>query len=164
MNIVLVGFMGTGKTTMGKRLAKRLGYYFIDMDSQIEIEQKSKISEIFTEHGEPYFRKLETQLLHHLLSVKNTIISTGGGVVGNSENMIVMKQIGKVIYLDTPIEEILERLKRTKNRPLLNAENPDEKAVLLLEQRAPLYKQADKIIETQGLNPHQITSQIISCL
>ncbi|MBF0289162.1 MAG: shikimate kinase [SAR324 cluster bacterium] len=164
MNLVLIGFMGVGKTTIGRKLAKRLGYHFLDMDEQIEIEQKCSIPEIFAEQGEAYFRKLETKLLQQLVSVQNTVVATGGGVVTAKDNFELMKKIGTVIYLDTPVENIIDRVKRSQNRPLLQIENPEEKIHSLLEQRIPLYRQADQIIETDNLLPQRIISQIIRSL
>lgn len=161
MNLIMIGFMGTGKTTIGKKLARRLGYFFLDMDLFIEKEQNCSVSEIFEQYGEEHFRKLETSLLKRLMSVDNTIISTGGGVVGTNGNLDIMKQLGTTVYLSTPFEDILERITRSQHRPLARAENLEEKMTALLNKRSPLYEQADQIVETKGLTPWHITSQII---
>ncbi len=153
--------MGAGKSTIGRKLAKRLGYHFLDMDGQIELEQKCSIPEIFAEQGEVYFRRLETKLLQQLVPVQNTVIATGGGVVTTEGNFDLMRKIGTVIYLETPVEDIIERVKRSQNRPLLQIENPEERIYLLLEKRIPLYRQADQIIATDSLPPQRIVSKII---
>lgn len=163
MNLVMVGFMGAGKTTIGRRLARRLGYFFLDMDNFIVREENKEISEIFSEHGELFFRQMETNLLRRLISVENTIVSTGGGVVGTEGNFELLRKIGTTVYLKAPREDIIERLKRSQHRPLVQ-ENLEETVFSLMKKRAPLYEQADHIIETQGLTPHQIASQIIQAL
>ena len=164
MNLLLVGMMGVGKTTIGRKLATRLGYHFIDMDEQIESDQNCNISEIFTHQGEEFFRHLETNLLERLLHVQNTVIATGGGVVVAEGNLDLMKRIGTIIYLKTSIEDIKERVNRTLHRPLLQTENPEERIHMLLQQRTPLYEQADQIIEIKNLSPQRITSFIIQNL
>ena len=161
MNLIMIGFMGVGKTTIGRKLAQRLGYHFLDMDDQIENEQQCSISEIFDQRGEAYFRHLETELLLKLSSVQNTVIATGGGVVTREGNFDLMKKFGTVIYLKTSVEDIIERVKRSYHRPLLQIENPEEKIHALLDERTPLYEQADQIIETKDLSPQSITSLII---
>ena len=161
MNLIMVGFMGVGKTTIGRKLAKRLGYHFLDMDEQIEKEQKCNISEIFESRGEEYFRRLEVKLLLKLSSIQNTVIATGGGAIATEGNFDLMKKYGTVIYLKTSVEDIIERVKRSYHRPLLQTENPEERVHALLEKRIPLYEQADHIIETNNLSPQRITSLII---
>ena len=164
MNLVLIGFMGAGKTTIGRRVARRLGYHFLDMDEHIEREENRKIPEIFAQHGEAAFRHLETQLLKRLRPVQNTVIASGGGVVVKDGNLDMIKGLGKVFYLKAAVEDIIERVTRSQHRPLLNEENPEEKVKALLAQRAPLYEQADCIIETKNLSLHRITSLIIQNL
>lgn len=164
MNVVLIGFMGGGKTTIGRKLARRLGYHFLDMDEHIEKEENRKIAEIFVQEGEEVFRQLENQLLKRLQSIENTVIATGGGVIVKDGNIDLLKRIGRVFYLKTPVEEILERVTRAQHRPLLNEENPEQKVKTLLAQRTPFYEQADCIVETQNLPPHRVTSQIIQNL
>ena len=164
MNIVLIGFMGSGKTTIGSKLARRLGYYFLDMDAQIESEQGCSVREIFNYAGEAHFRALETQLLKRLIDLKNTVISTGGGVVTMDGNLGLMKQIGKLIYLKVPLEELLHRLKQDTKRPLLQSEDAEQKIRALLQQRSPLYEQADYIIEANQTSPQIVTTQIIQVL
>ena len=161
MNLIMIGFMGVGKTTIGRKLAKRLGYHFLDMDEQIENKQKCSISEIFENRGEEYFRQLEVKLLLKLSSVQNTVISTGGGAVATEGNFDLMKKYGTVVYLKTSFEDIIERVKRSHHRPLLQTEDLEQRIHELLEKRIPLYEQADHIIETKNLSPQRITSLII---
>ncbi len=164
MNLILIGMMGGGKTTIGRKLANRLGYHFLDMDEQIESDQNCSISEIFSHQGEEYFRHLETKLLNRLLLAQNTVIATGGGVVVSEGNFDVMKRIGTIIYIKTSIEDIKLRLKSTLHRPLLQTANPEERIHMLLLQRAPLYEQADQIVETKDFSPQYISSLIIQNL
>ncbi len=161
MNLIMIGFMGVGKTMIGRKLANRLGYHFLDMDEQIEKEQKCSISEIFENQGEDYFRRLEVKLLLKLSSIQNTVIATGGGAVATEGNFDLMKKYGTVIYLKISVEDIMERLKNSHHRPLLQTENPQKKIHALFEKRIPLYEQADHIIETKNLPPQRITSLII---
>lgn len=164
MNILLIGFMGVGKTTIGRKLARRLGYFFIDMDKEIEYAQKCSIVDIFKYAGEAHFRKLETELLNQLSSVNNTVISTGGGIVTTDGNIELMKNIGKVVYLNTPLDVLLPRLQNDNQRPLLHTEDAEAKIRSLMTVRAPLYEQADHIIDTNDHPPQQVVSQIIQCL
>ncbi|MGK5093736.1 shikimate kinase [Deltaproteobacteria bacterium TL4] len=161
MNIVLIGFMGVGKTTIGRKLARRLGYYFLDMDHQIEQEQGCSIAEIFDYAGESCFRNLETQLLQRLISVHNTVLSTGGGIITTEGNIQLMKKIGKLVYLKAPVEVILARLENDTKRPLLRTENAEEKIRTLLEKRSPLYAQADYVFESDQTPIPMIITQII---
>ncbi|MBF0280834.1 MAG: shikimate kinase [SAR324 cluster bacterium] len=161
MNLIMIGFMGVGKTTIGRKLAKRLGYHFLDMDEQIENEQNRSISEIFENSGEDHFRQLEVKLLQKLSTVQNTVIATGGGAVATPGSLELMKVYGRLIYLKTSVDEIVERVKRSQHRPLLHAEDLEERISSLLVKRIPFYEQADYIIETKNLSPQRITSLII---
>jgi len=161
LNIVLVGFMGVGKTTIGRKLAVRLGYKFIDIDYQIEREQQCKITEIFAQHGEAHFRKLETCALERLIKVKNTIIATGGGILTTPGNMNIVRKIGKSVYLEASIDDIFERVSRNKKRPLLQTENPLKTITELYEKRKELYSQADININTNSMNMWKVVSLII---
>ena len=164
MNIVLIGFMGSGKTTIGRKLAVRLGYRFVDMDRFIELEQKCKITQIFEEQGELVFRQLETALLKRLTQANNLVVSTGGGVVTIDGNMEIIRSIGISIYLKAGIEQIYERVTRNKKRPLVQTENPLQTIKTLMENREYAYCQADHIIETNSLSMGHIVSKIIRAL
>ncbi len=161
MNILLTGFMGAGKTTVGRKLAKRLGYYFIDTDSEIEREQGCSIPDIFRYAGEPCFRDLETDLLKSMVNHKNSIIATGGGMVLRKENRELMQQIGKRVFLRVSLEDLLKRLQQDKQRPLLQQENPVEKIHRMLEERTPIYEEAECIIDTSKFTAQQMVSEII---
>ena len=164
MNIVLVGFMGAGKTTVGRRLAARLGYRFIDVDCCIEQEQGCPISEIFHYADEKYFRRLETDFIKRLQNLSNVIVSTGGGILTTEGNLELLHRIGKIFYLKTDLEETFARIKKSTNRPLLNVENPKEKMVALFKSREHFYQEADITIETTAKNIYQITNEIIHAL
>ena len=162
-NIVLIGFMGSGKTTVGKILKRKLQLDLIDMDKRIEEKEGQKIKEIFAEKGESYFRELETSFLKELIGVKNSIISTGGGIVLKAENVNYLKEIGKVIYLYADAEQILINLKHDKNRPLLQVDNYEEKVRQMLEEREDYYlNAADIILQTNNKDLDSIAKEIMN--
>lgn len=146
-NIVLIGFMGSGKTTIGKRLSLHYKKEFIDTDDFIEKKEGMKISEIFQKYGEEYFREKEEELCERFSIKKSKIISTGGGIIKNTKNMDNLKEGGKIFYLQTTAEKVIENLKNDNTRPLLQGDNKYEKVKALLEERTPLYeKYADHTI------------------
>ncbi|MCH2291224.1 MAG: shikimate kinase [Deltaproteobacteria bacterium] len=161
MNILLTGFMGAGKTTVGKKLSKRLGYFFIDTDREIEKEQGCTISEIFKYGGEICFRDLETNMLQQLQSKQNLVIATGGGMVMRQENRNLMQNLGTRVYLKVGLEELIRRLKKDKKRPLLQEARPIERITEMLEQRKSIYEEAECIVDTTDLSPQQMVSEII---
>ena len=161
MNILLTGFMGAGKTTVGKKLSKRLGYFFIDTDREIENEQGCTISEIFKYGGEICFRDLETNMLQQLQSKQNLVIATGGGMVMRQENRNLMQNLGTRVYLKVGLEELIRRLKKDKKRPLLQEARPIERITEMLEQRKSIYEEAECIVDTTDLSPQQMVSEII---
>ncbi len=163
-NIVLTGFMGTGKTVVGDELAKRLGRKLIDMDNEIEKSEGLMINEIFSRFGEPRFRKLETAMAKKLSPLRNVIISTGGGVVLKEENMRYLRKNGIIVCLVASPETILRRTMKTNDRPLLNVDDPLRKITDLLEYRMPFYENADIIIDTEKKNPFEITGEIIEMI
>ena len=160
-NIVLTGFMGTGKTTIGRALAKKLQMRLVDIDEEIEKEQKMSINDIFSRHGEPHFRDIETAMIQELSRDKNIIISTGGGAVLRDENMEALKENGIIFCLNATAETILERTGRSKDRPLLKVENPKEKINELLAYRRPFYERAGIMIETDGKTPLEVMQEIM---
>lgn len=139
-NIALIGFMGSGKTTIGKILAKYLDMKFIDIDKMISAREKKNIPEIFEEKGEQYFRKLEREIVLEESLNNNIVIATGGGVIIDNENIKNLKETSFIVYLDCTIECIYERVKNSKNRPLLNVENMFETIQELHKKRELLYK------------------------
>jgi shikimate kinase len=160
-NIVLTGFMGTGKTEVGKILSQRLGYAIIDADSEIEKETGMTITEIFKRYGESRFREIEASVIKRLSGLKNIIISTGGGAVLREENVINLRKNGLIICLTASPETILKRTSNNSSRPLLQVEDPLQKIKELLEYRRPYYEKADIMIDTENKNPLEVAEEII---
>ena len=159
MNILLTGFMGAGKTTVGRKLAKRLGYFFIDTDQEIEKEQGCSINDIFKYGGESCFRDMETDLLKRLQSRENSVLATGGGMVMRSQNRELMQSLGKRVYLKVSFKEIFRRIREDKKRPLFQQD--EEKIREILEERIPIYEQVECIIDTHNMNSSQMVTEII---
>lgn len=157
---ILIGFMGTGKSTIGKLLAKKQNRLFIDTDSYIESKEGRSISDIFEQKGEAYFRSLETEILKELKEIThNAVIATGGGLPLRQENAELLSQMGEVIYLQTSADTILERLKGDTTRPLLNTENPRARVEQLLGERDEKYMAAsEKKLVTDGLSAEEIVA------
>lgn len=161
--VYLVGFMGVGKSTVGCILADQLKCSFIDTDEEIESIAGRDISQIFADQGELSFRDLESQVLTQVSSLGISVVSTGGGAVGRPENWLTMNQSGIVIYLYADWSTIESRLLDTTNRPLAD-NGTDEKLHRLWRSRQPLYRQADKVIITDQLEPQQVVEQILIAL
>lgn len=162
-NIVLIGFMGCGKSTISRALNKAYHMDIIEMDQVIAEREGLSISEIFEVHGEEYFRNLETELLRELQSRKGVVISCGGGVPMRDENVVEMKKNGKVILLTASPETILERVKGSHDRPLLeNNKNVDFIADLMEKRRLKYEAAADIIINTDNKSESEICEEIIS--
>ena len=162
-NVVLMGFMGAGKTTIGRKLAKAVECEFIDTDERIEIEQKRKISDIFAEDGEETFRDMETNLLKHLQDrEEGFVLSIGGGMPVREENRTLLRNLGTVVYLKTSKAEIIRRVSGDKNRPLLQGGDLDEKVTNLMKAREQIYKDtAHKEVVTDGKNPQKVVNEIL---
>jgi 3-dehydroquinate synthase len=162
-SIFLTGFMGSGKTTVGQLLAERIGSTFVDLDQKIVDERGCSISSIFDTEGETFFRDLESSALSSLACSNALIVSTGGGIVGRSENRDFMKKNGHVVYLHASWSSLQERLADSTGRPL--AQNgADRKLYELWQGRLPLYQTADVVIDTDGLLPEQVVDKIIAAL
>ncbi len=155
-NIVLVGFMGTGKTEVAKLLAGRLGMTYVSTDEIIEKKEKRPINEIFNKKGENYFRKIEKEAIKEASGAQNSVIDAGGGAVMDPENVKDLKANGIMVCLWADPEVILERTKRFSHRPLLNVENPLDKIKDLLDKRKPYYERADEHVNTSGLSPDEV--------
>lgn len=160
-NIVLTGFMGTGKTEVGRILSRKLGYLLVDADTEIEKEQGMTITEIFKQYGEPKFRDIESNVIKRLSEMKNAIISTGGGAVLRQENMDNLRKNGIIVCLTASPKTILKRTSNNNDRPLLQVESPLQKIKELLEFRRPYYEKADIMIDTEGKSPLQVAEEII---
>ncbi len=159
-NIYLVGFMGTGKTAVGRELAKKKKWRFLDLDELIELKEKRLITEIFAKEGEPYFRKIERRLLKEVAKEKNFVVACGGGIVVDPDNVKTMKASGKMICLTARPDIIWKRTFKFGYRPLLNVPNPKKQIKLLLKLRAPYYAQADKVIDTSRITVKEVVAKI----
>lgn len=162
LNIVLVGFMATGKTTIGRRLARKAGFKFVDCDHEIEKQQGMKISEIFSDHGEEHFRQLEAEYLKSLRDKQSLVISTGGGVVTHELAREILPTLGYVVWLHAKKREIHERVMRNTNRPLVRTPDPWKTIKTLLKQRKPHYKKVAHLkIKTHGLDINETVQGIL---
>ena len=166
-NVVLIGFMGTGKSSTGKMLAQRLGCAFIDMDVKIEEAAGMTIPEIFAKFGEDHFRQLEHELALKLSSRRNAVISTGGGTVKNPANVEALKQSGVMVCLKANVDTVLERTQNRGTRPVLDKEDKGDRRQAvekLLQEREALYEQADFTVDTSDLSPLQVVEIITKTL
>ncbi|HLO88824.1 MAG TPA: shikimate kinase [Nostocaceae cyanobacterium] len=164
VNVYLIGMMGVGKTTVGRLLAQELGYGFLDTDEVIVKAAGKSINEIFAEDGEAAFRQLESDVLDQVCAYTKLTIATGGGIVLRQENWSYLHH-GLIVWLDVLPELLLERLAEDNTRPLLQDPDPQSKLRSLLEQRTPLYSQADlRITISAGETPEQITSRILEAI
>jgi len=164
-NIVLTGFMGTGKNVIGKKLAQELGLKFVNSDDIIEKKKGIIISEIFEKFGEKHFRKLEKKVVKKVAQGKDQVISTGGGVVLDRENVSNLKKNGVIICLWASPEMIRERTEKETHRPLLEGVNREKRIEELLDYRKPFYKKsADYIIDTSHLSVEKVVEKILKYL
>ena len=161
-NLILIGFMGTGKTSLGKLLATKLGRGFIDLDQKIEQDANMTIPEIFELHGEKYFRELEKSAVRETCEKKNLVIATGGGTVKDSENLRLLKDSGVIVCLTCEPEEIYNRTARRGERPVLDGGGNERLATIkkLLAEREKFYSQADYTVDTTNWSPMQIMNDI----
>lgn len=160
-SIFLVGPMGSGKSTVGKLLAERLGYDFVDSDHEIEARTGVSIPHIFDVEGEAGFRVREKTIIEELSQRENCILATGGGVVLAEENRKALRSRGFVIYLKSSLESLILRTKNDRNRPLLQQPNPEKIIEKILIEREPFYQDvADLIIETQQIPAYKVVRQI----
>lgn len=165
-NVVLVGFMGSGKSTIARVLHQRLGYPLVEMDQVLEERAGKPIPRIFAEDGEEVFRDQESALLREQAGAceSSRILSTGGGVVGRAENRDLLRRLGYVVWLKVTPEMVLERTARTRHRPLLNTEDPEERIRALMAVREPLYEEvAHLTLETSGLSSDEVATGILEC-
>jgi shikimate kinase len=163
-NVILIGFMGTGKTSTGKILATRLGYAFIDLDQKIEAENKMTIKKMFLQYGEEYFRDRESEMVHKIASRRGVVVSTGGGTVKRAENIKELKNHGIVVSLTASVDAILVRTGRRGKRPVLDGQdkgNRRQAIIDLLAERKELYAQADYTVDTSERSPMQVVDDIL---
>jgi len=160
-NLLLIGFMGAGKTTVGRALAARLGWATVDCDDLIEARAGKTIAAIFAEDGEAHFRDLESEVTADLHHYQHTVITTGGGVVERPENLGHLRRAGRVIYLRARPETLYGRVRGSDHRPLLRVADPEARIRALLASRAPSYEQADRIVDTDDLTIPEVVERIL---
>ncbi|MBS6396609.1 MAG: shikimate kinase [Clostridiales bacterium] len=162
-NLILIGFMGAGKTTVGGFLAREKGMQFVDTDERIVSEQGRSIPDIFAEEGEAYFRDLETDLLRRMQEdTRNAVISVGGGMPVREENRELLRSLGCVIYLSATRETILGRVRSDGSRPMLEGGSLEARVDKLMQEREALYKQAAHLdIKTDGRSVYQVAQVIM---
>lgn len=164
-NVYLIGFMGTGKSTVARNLAKKYHFHVAEMDEEIAEKEKKSIPQIFSEYGEAYFRNIETEYLKELQTVKNKVVSCGGGVFLREENVKLMKKSGEVVLLTASPEVIYERVKNDNSRPLLKGRKTKEAIKELMDERQKRYEEAaDIIVSTDGKSPEEICEEIMKKL
>lgn len=164
-NIILIGFMGSGKSSIGRLIARKLRFRFIDTDWLITRRAGMEIAQIFADKGEEQFRDLETEVLGSLSGEKQCVVSTGGGIVTQPRNLPLLAELGTVVWLTADEEIIFERVSRNDKRPLLHTENPRATVRALLEQRRPLYEAAsDVMVDTSGLTHAQAANTVLDAV
>jgi len=160
-NLALVGFMGTGKSTVGRQLADDLDFEFVDTDELIESRTGRPISEIFAQNGEAVFRQLESQLVNELASKEKLVISTGGGLIVNPVNLASLKAHSLVVCLWASPDAIWQRVRSQTHRPLLATPEPLDKIRALLAEREPHYRQADVLVNTERRSVRDVALHVL---
>jgi shikimate kinase len=160
-NLALVGFMGTGKSSVGRIVADALQFEFVDTDALIEVQSGRSIVDIFAQAGEPVFRKLEEQVVAELAKRKGLVISTGGGLVMNPCNLTSLKSHALVVCLWASAETIYERVRSQTHRPLLQTPDPLAKIKQMLTERGPTYRKADVLIHTGLRSAREVALQVV---
>jgi shikimate kinase len=163
-SIVLVGLMGAGKSTIGRRLAQKLDLAFVDADAEIEQAAGKSVQDIFREHGEASFREGERRVIARLLESGPQVLATGGGAFMNEETRDNISRRGIAVWLKADVDLLMKRVRRRDNRPLLKADNPEEVMQTLIEQRYPVYGLADIIVESRDVPHSSIVSDVIRAL
>lgn len=161
---MLIGLMGAGKTAVGRRLANQLDLPFTDADSEIELAAGQTVSEIFAEHGEPYFRQGESRVIARLLQGGPQVLATGGGAYMDARTRANIKARGISIWLKADLSVLLHRLRRRDNRPLLTSGDPDKVMRELMKKRYPIYAEADITVESRDLPHDVIVADVVEAL
>jgi shikimate kinase len=161
VNLALIGFMGTGKTSVGRLVAESLRFEYVDTDEMIQSGTGRIVSDIFKTDGEAAFRALEEKTVAELASRVKTVIATGGGLPTNLNNFTSLKKHALIVCLWASPEKIWERVKNQSHRPLLHDENPQAKIRELLAAREPFYKQADVLLNTELRSVREVAQQIV---
>jgi shikimate kinase len=160
-NIALIGFMGTGKTSVGRLVAEQLDFAYLDTDEMIQSATGKTIAEIFSNNGEPVFRALEEKTVEELAGKTRTVICAGGGLPINPHNLASLKTHALVVCLWASPARIWERVKSQTHRPLLHDTDPQKKICELLAVRAPFYKQADILLNTESRSLREVAQQVV---
>jgi shikimate kinase len=163
-SIVLVGLMGAGKSTIGRRLAQKLGLAFVDADAEIERAAGKTVQDIFREHSEAYFREGERKVIARLLESGPQVLATGGGAYMNEDTRNNIARSGIAVWLKADISLLMKRVRRRDTRPLLKAEDPEEVMRSLINERYPVYGQAQIIVESRDVPHSSIVSDVIRAL
>jgi shikimate kinase len=162
--IVLVGMMGAGKTTVGRRLATRLGRHFVDSDEEVEKAAGMSIEEIFASRGEADFRAGEQRVIARLLKDQDLVLGTGGGAFINAETRTLVKASAVSVWIKADFELLFQRVQRRSNRPLLKTANPRETLKGLIDKRYPVYAEADVTVVSKDVPQDQVASEVIDAL
>lgn len=162
--LVLVGMMGAGKTTVGRRLATRLGRHFLDSDEEIEKAAQMTIPEIFEQRGEPEFRAGETRVIARVLKEKDVVLATGGGAFVNAETRSLVQGEAVSVWLKAEVDILFERVSRRSNRPLLKTANPRATLEKLIEDRYPIYAGADVTVVSRDVPQDVVASDVIEAV
>ena len=162
--IVLVGLMGAGKTSVGRRLAEKLGIPFVDADHEIERAAGKTIKDIFAEHGEPYFREGERRVIQRLIGNGAQVLATGGGAYMNDETRARIQEHGISVWLKASLPLLMKRVSKRQDRPLLQAEDPEGVMRTLMEKRYPVYALADVTVESRDVQHGQMVNDVIRAL
>ena len=161
-NLILVGFMGTGKSSIGRQVARRLGFQFLDTDQLIVEREGAPISELFERLGEPAFRTLETRTLESIEHLTRCVIATGGGIVVRPENREILRRLGFVVGLTASPEVVFQRVSRNNKRPLLQTEDPQGTVQRLLSERAEAYRDAAQFtVDTSAISQPEAATRIV---
>ena len=163
-NIVLIGFMGTGKSVVGRTLARQLNRPFVDIDRQIEHAAGRPIRKIFAEDGEPAFRQMERAMIQRVIETDDQVIAAGGGAVMDESNWLALKRRGWLVWLKADPDVILQRIGDVRNRPLLNVEDPRGRVGDLLTLREAAYAKADVVVDTTNRSVDQVVGEIFRLL
>lgn len=161
VNLYLVGFMGTGKSTIGRLVARRLGFQLVDSDHEIEFKAGRTIAEIFAQQGEPAFRTLEREFVQDGHPASRTVVACGGGLVVQPGMLAELQRRGVVVCLHASLPTVLERTRRSRVRPLLEVEDPEERIRRLYAEREPVYKRSGTLILTDARPLHDIVGHVM---
>ncbi len=163
-SIVLVGLMGAGKSSIGRRLAHRLGLPFVDADTEIEKAADLTIPEIFEKHGEPYFRAGEVRVVARILDSGPQVLATGGGAYMNPETRARIRERGISLWLKAELDVLMKRVKRRGDRPLLKADDPQAVLKRLMDERYPVYAEADLTVVSREASHDEVVEDVIAAL